>query len=87
MIPATMVTDLKKLKAMCEFINDIISDTGIVAVPGEQGIAWNQVYPGAGQYRVTQKRSFRILVQAGYNPKQLVEFAQGTWRQHERQDT
>lgn len=65
---------MNQLQPICEFINDVIADSGVRAVAGDTAIEWREVRQDV-TYPVTQKRAYRKLVQAGYNPKRLVEFA------------
>lgn len=65
---------MNQLQQVCDFINDMIIDSGVKSVAGNTAIEWREVRQGV-EYPVTQKRAYRKLVQAGYNPKQLVEFA------------
>jgi hypothetical protein len=66
---------MNKLQQQCDFINDMVVGQGVVAVIRDNTLAWCEVRAGV-EYPVTQKRAFRKLVQAGYNPKALVEYAQ-----------
>lgn len=65
---------MNKLQKQCDFINDMIDGSGVVAVIRDDTLSWCEDREGV-QYPVTQKRAFRKLVQAGYNPKALIEFA------------
>ena len=65
---------MNNLQKQCDFINDMIGDSDVMAVVRDGVIAWCEVREEV-QYPVTQKRAFRKLVQAGYNPKALIEFA------------
>lgn len=66
---------MKNIEAVCGFINDMIADTDIRATAGVGMIAWQRVFVGEGQYPVTENEAYQRLVQAGYNPKALVEYA------------
>jgi hypothetical protein len=66
---------MSNLQNRCDFINDMIAGQGVVAVIRDSTLAWCEVRDGV-EYPVTQKRAFRKLVQAGYNPKALIEYAQ-----------
>jgi hypothetical protein len=66
---------MSNLQNRCDFINDMIAGQGVVAVIRDNTLAWCEVRDGV-EYPVTQKRAFRKLVQAGYNPKALIEYAQ-----------
>lgn len=66
---------MNNLIPICEFINDMIADTDIRATPGTGAIAWQRVFVGKGQYPVTKGEAYQRLINAGYNPKTLVEFA------------
>ena len=63
------------LQKWCDFINDMIAGQGVVAVIRDNTLAWCEVRSEV-EYQITQKRAFRKLVRAGYNPKALVEYAQ-----------
>lgn len=65
---------MNNLQKQCDFINDMIADSGIVAVIRDDTLSWCEERNGV-QYPVTQKRAYRKLVQADYNPKALVEYA------------
>ncbi len=65
---------MTNLSKQIDFINDMIEGSGVAAVNRGDTLAWCEVRDGV-QYPVTQKRAFRKLVQAGYNPKALIEFA------------
>lgn len=70
------VSDPDKLNHICAFINDMLAgSTDVIATPSDQKIAWKRAFPGKGEYEVTQNEAFMRLTHAGYNPKQLVEFA------------
>lgn len=66
---------MNKLQKQCDFINDMIGGSGVMAVIRAGVLSWCEVRASV-QYPVTQKRAFRKLVQAGYNPKKLMEYAQ-----------
>lgn len=77
MVPMERVFNQQKLQQMCDFVNDMIADTGVIASPGDEGvITWEKDYPGKGRYRITQNKAFKFLVTAEFNPKQLIEYAQ-----------
>lgn len=65
---------MTNLSKQIDFINDMIEGSGVVVVNRGDTLAWCEVRDGV-QYPVTQKRAFRKLVQAGYNPKALLEAA------------
>jgi len=65
---------MNNLQQRCDFINDMITDSGVKAVIRDGVLAWCEVRADV-DYPVTQKRAYRKLVQAGYNPQALVAFA------------
>lgn len=65
---------MNQRQQVCSFINDMIDGSYVCAVPGDGDIEWRQIKEGTG-YPITKKRAFRLLVQAGYNPQKLLEFA------------
>jgi hypothetical protein len=69
------VHDQDRLRQICDFINDMIGDTDIVATPGDFLIAWQRKFAGKGQYPVEQSEAFYRLTRAGHNPMALIEFA------------
>lgn len=59
----------------CEIINGFISgDVDVKAIPGDLRVAWVRVYP-QGEYPFAQNEAFQRLVQAGYNPQSMLDFA------------
>lgn len=66
---------MKNIKSVCEFINDMIADTDIRATPGSGAIAWQRVFVEKEQYPVTENEAYQRIIAAGYNPKELVEYA------------
>lgn len=70
----------EQLAQACAMINDMIAGSNIKATPGDAdgkgfSISWLRVFPGKGEYTVTKGEAYQKLVQAGYNPRALVEFA------------
>lgn len=68
-----------QITKVCELVNDFISSDASVdvkAVPGDLRVAWVRVYP-QGEYPFAQNEAFQRLVQAGYNPQKLLDFAIG----------
>jgi hypothetical protein len=65
----------EKLKAVCDFINDLIGDTDVFAVPGDKIILWKRRFPGHGEYEISRNEAYMRLVRASHNPKKMIEFA------------
>jgi len=69
--------DSRTLKMVVDFINDMLDSniTDVVAVPGEGAVAWERVFQGKGQYRITRNEAFAKQKKAGYNPQALLDAA------------
>lgn len=67
-----------QVKAACATINEFIGgEVDVKAVPADNNtIAWVRVYP-QGEYPFAKNEAFQRLVQAGYNPQRLLDFAIG----------
>lgn len=65
-------------QSACATINEFIADeVDVKAVPSTSNtISWVRVYP-QGEYPFAQNEAFQRLVQAGYNPQKLLDFAIG----------
>lgn len=65
-----------QVQSVCATINEFIAgEVDVRAVPSTSNtVAWMRVYP-QGEYPFTQNEAFQRLVQAGYNPQSMLDFA------------
>lgn len=65
-----------QVQSVCATINEFIAgEVDVKAVPSNNNtIAWVRVYP-QGEYPFAQNEAFQRLVQAGYKPQALLDFA------------
>lgn len=65
----------KQIANACATINEFIAgEVDVKALPGDLRVAWVRVCP-QGEYPFAQNEAFQRLVQAGYNPQSMLEFA------------
>lgn len=67
---------LTQVQSVCTTINEFIAgEVDVKAVPSNNNtVAWVRVYP-QGEYPFAQNEAFQRLVQAGYNPQSMLDFA------------